>query len=120
MMYWKELGHAISFDLAKNPDKNPKYNGFYVECMYLYDKNKEKYRLSMSLKYKDIPDKFKIETHGIDTQYITSTRENVRENIARIVEQACKVGFFEPYIDAFNYTYACCDKGSEILDAETA
>lgn len=116
MMYWKELGHTISFNLAKSPKYNEKYKGFFVECSYIYDKNKEKYRLSMTLRNTGIPDGYKIESRGIDTQYVSGTRETIRDNIARIVEQACCVGFFEPFIDDFIYTYECYSKGYEVLN----
>lgn len=93
------------------------YKGYSVECTYK-KAEEEKYLLSMWLKKSDIDDKFKIDSQEIDTQLISSTKNNIRNNICAIVSQACKVGFFTPYIKRFQYTYECFAKGDDILGSD--
>ena len=82
-MYFKNLGHTIAFDLSEVG-----YEGYIVECRYKYSKNAGKYAVSMWLRRKDIDDRFRIEHQEIDTQYVSGTQDNIRDHIARIVEQA--------------------------------
>ena len=94
------------------------HDGYIADCVYSYDKEKEKYALSMWLRKSGIDDRFKIDSQEIDTQYISGTRENIRENICRIVEYACLSGFFDEYIKRFEYTYKCFDRGNELFESE--
>lgn len=112
MLRYKNKGSIIEI-------KIPTEQGVYaVECRYIYDKTKDKYALSMWLKRNNIDDKFKIDSQEIDIQYIDGTRETIKHNICRIVEQANISRFFEPYIKRFEYTYKCFDKGNEYFEQE--
>lgn len=114
MMRYKNKGQMIEIELPEEYG----YEGYSVECQYLFDKPKNKYLLSMWLKRNSIDDKFKIDSQKIDSQYISGTRETIKSNICRIVEQASISGFFNPYIERYEYTYKCCDKGDEIFEKE--
>ena len=46
------------------------------------------------------------------------TKENIRQNICKIVEQLSLSGFFNYYIECFEYTVKCFDKGNEIFESE--
>lgn len=94
------------------------HEGYMVECRYRFDKKVGKYQLSMWLKRDDIDDTFRIDSQEIDTQYIRGTRDSIRGYINRIVEQASSSGFFEPYIERYEYTYRCCEVGMEVLEKE--
>lgn len=94
------------------------YEGYSVKCTYIYNKQKEKYKLSMWLRRNDIDDDFKIDSREIDTQYISGTRETIEDNICRIVEQASISGFFDNYIEQFRYTYNCFERGNELFEQE--
>ncbi len=72
----------------------------------------------MWLKRKDIDDKFKIDSQEIDTQYISGTKESIRQNICRIVEQASLSGFFDYYIERYEYTCKCFDRGNDLFEKE--
>lgn len=94
------------------------HEGYSVKCTYKYIKSEEKYRLSMWLHREDIDDDFKIDSQEIDTQLIRGTRETIENNICRIVNQASLSDFFEKYIERFEYTYNCFEKGDEIYEKE--
>ena len=111
MLRFTNLGHAITIRLPQRYG----YEGFSVDCFYKYDKNIEKYILSMWLKKNDIGDRFKIDAQEIDTQPVSGTRETIRDNICRIVEQACEAKYFDPYVERYNYTYTCFDCGDDLL-----
>lgn len=113
-MRYKSKGYTIEIDLPEECG----YEGYSVECTYRYDKDKEKYLLSMWLMRKDISDKFKIDHQEIDTQYISGTKETIRQNICKIVEQASLSGFFTKYIERFEYTYKCFDRGDDLFEKE--
>lgn len=72
----------------------------------------------MWLKRSDIDDKFKIESQGIDMQYVSGTKENIRQNICKIVEQIGLSGFFDYFIERYKYTYTCFDRGNELFENE--
>ena len=111
-MKYKNNGYSIEINLPK------KYSGYSVECQYQFDKDKDKYLLSMWLKSNDIDSRFKIDSQKIDAQYISGTRETIRLNICRIVEHACTCNFFDKYIEEFEYLCECFDKGNEVFEKE--
>ena len=114
MLRYKNKGYVIEIDL---PTKCG-CKGYSVECRYLYDKQNEKYLLSMWLKRKNIEGTFKIDSCEVDTQYISGTPETIKSNICKIVEQACSTGFFDHYIENFEYELKCFDKGNELFTQE--
>ena len=103
MVKYTNKGYTIEINLPEECG----YEGYSVECTYQYDKLKEKYLLSMWLKKNGINGKFKIDSQEIDTQYISGTKETIRQNICRIVEQASLSGFFDYYIERYEYTHKC-------------
>ena len=72
----------------------------------------------MWIKHSTMDQKYHVEYDGIDTQYISGTRETIRENICRIVKVMMEQSFFDYFIDRYEYDMKCCEKGAEILDAE--
>lgn len=114
MLRHKNKGYTIEIDLPAECG----YEGYSVECTYRFIKSKEKYSLSMWLRHKDIDDKFKIDSQEIDTQLISGTRENIVENICRIVEEASLSGYFDHYIETYKYTYECFNRGNELYEEE--
>lgn len=114
MLRYENKGQVIEIKLPEECG----HEGYKVECRYKYDKTAGKYSLSMWLKHESIDDTFKIDSQEIDTQYISGNPDTIRFNICRIVEQASLSGFFEPYIQRYEYTYRCFEKGMEILEKE--
>lgn len=107
-------GYTIRFKLPEECG----HSGYFVRCTYKYDKREEKYSLQMKLFREDVGDEFKIESQEIDTQYISGTRENIEDNIRVIVEYAALSGFFEEYIQKYEYTYKCFDYGNSFYENE--
>lgn len=107
-------GNTIEINLPKEYG----YYGYSVECTYKYDKEKSKYLITMWLKRNDVDDKFKIDSENINTQFISGTKETIVDNICRIVEYASSSGYFDYYIDQFDYTYKCFDCGDELFTQE--
>lgn len=114
MLKYKDKGHIIEIKLPQECG----HTGYSVECRYQYDKDKEKYILSMWLKRSHCNNRFRIDSQHIDTQYISGTRENIRQNICRIVEQASLSGFFEEYIKSYEYVYECYNRGIKLIEKE--
>ncbi len=114
MLRYKNKGYTIEINLPKECG----HEGYSVECTYRYDKEKKKYLLSIGLRRNDVDDQFKIDSQEIDTQYISGTKETIRQNICRIVEQAGVSGFFDRYIERYEYTYKCFDKGNALFEEE--
>lgn len=110
----KFKGYTIEIEL---PEKCG-YSGYSVECTYKYIKSRGKYLLSMWLKRTDVDDKFKIDSENINAQFISGTKETIVDNICRIVEYASSSGYFDYYIDQFDYTYKCFDCGDELFTQE--
>lgn len=114
MLKLKKKGYTIEIHLPEEYG----YKGYSVECTYKYHKNKEKYSLCVILKHNDISNQFRLCTQEIDTQYISSTRESIEENICRIIEQASSCGFFDHFIKRFEYELSCFEKGNELFEQE--
>ena len=60
----------------------------------------------------------KISSKGIDTQYISGTREAIVENICRVVHQMYLEGHFDYYVNRYEYELDCFDRGNELLEQE--
>lgn len=116
-IWYTNEGFAITINLSQFND-DEKYRGYAASCQYKYDKQKQKYSLCMWLKHSTMDQKYHVEYDGIDTQYISGTRETIRENICRIVEVMMKQKYFDYFIDRYEYDMKCCEKGAEILDAK--
>lgn len=114
MLRYETKGYVIEINLPEECG----YSGYSVECKYKYDVSKEKYLLSMWLKRDDIDETFKIDSQEIDTQYISGTKENIRQNICRIVEQANLSGYFTHYIERYEYTCRCFERGNALYEEE--
>lgn len=114
MLKYENKGYTIEIKLPEECG----YKGYSVECRYQYDKQKQKYSLSMWLKANGIDERFKIDSQEIDTQYISGTKENIRQNICRIVEQASLSGYFDHYIQRYEYEMRCFNIGNDIVEKE--
>ena len=116
-IWYTNEGYAIAINLSQFNDDD-KYKGYAASCQYKYDKQKEKYSLCMWLKHTSMDQKYRIEYDGIDTQYISGTRETIRENICRIVEVMMEQNRFDYFIERYEYDIKCCEKGMEVLESE--
>lgn len=114
MQKMKYKGSTIEIDLPEECG----YEGYSVECIYKYNKYKEKYLLSMWLKRKDIGNKYKIEYQEIDTQYISGTRDTIVDNICKIVRNASLMGYFTFYIERYEEELRCFERGYELFEKE--
>ena len=114
MQLYQNRGYTIEFDLPVTCG----FKNYSVECIYRYDKKEKKYALSMWLKRRDIPNKHAIISQGIDTQFISGTRETIKRNICLIIKQALISGFFSRYIQDFEYIYECFDKGNALFERQ--
>lgn len=107
------LGTTLSFELPEN-----QYKGYVIDCTYRYIKKLDKYALNMWLRNKSIDDRFQICSQEINTQYITSTKEDIQTDIALLIEQAANSTFFDEFIDRFEYASNCFEKGNEFFEDE--
>lgn len=108
-MIKRRKGYTIEIDL-------PERTGYTAVCTYKYNKQLDKYSLEMELKHKDIGDCFRIDRQEIDKQYISGTKDTIEDNIVRIIEQASLSDFFDYYIQRYEYTIMCFEKGNELYE----
>ena len=94
------------------------YKDYSVKCTYKYNKKADKYTLDMWLMRNDIDDEFQIRSQEIDKQPIYGTKDTIEDNICRIVEYASLSGYFDEFIQRFEYTYKCFDRGDELFEQE--
>lgn len=107
------LGTTISINLPKS-----QYNGYVVDCTYKYVKDMNKYSLTMWLRDTEIDDRLQICSQKVNTQYITSTRENIKKDICAIVEQAANSSYFDKAIETYEYTQKCFERGNAEFENE--
>ena len=91
------------------------HTGYSVDCSYSFDKDQKQYLLSMELFRNDISDK-----QTIDEQYINGDEITIEYNIRRVVEYASMSGYFDKYIEKYEYTYKCFDKGNEFFEHDSS
>lgn len=113
MMNPKFNGHSIEINLSKWGYKN-----YIAECAYHFDKREGKYSLSMWLNRNDMEDRMRLSSKKIDTQYISGTRETIVENICRIVHQACINGYFNYFVERYEYELSCFERGNNLFEKE--
>ena len=106
-------GNVIEFHLTKWG-----YRNYSVECTYHFDKQAGKYMLSIWLKRSDLDDRMHLSSKKTDSQYISGTKETIVENICRIVHQACISGYFQYFIERYEYELACFERGNELFEQE--
>lgn len=115
MLKSKYKGTTIEIDLPEECG----HEGYIVDCTYRYDKHEDKYLLSMWLRHKHICNGFNLAPQEIDTQYITSSRETITKDVCTIVETASLNGFFERYIQRYEYEQKCFERGNELYEKES-
>ena len=105
------LGTTISFVLPEN-----QYKGYVVDCTYKYIKDMDKYAIAMWLRRTDIDNRLQICSQETTAQYITSDKENIQNDIARLIEQAANSTFFDDYIARFEYYDKCFTYGNDYFE----
>lgn len=95
------------------------YKEHFVECTYRFVKRKEKYALSMWLCHKNLDDRMKLSSKGIDTQYIHGIRDTIEENVCRVVHQMCISKTFDYFVKQYEYELKCFDRGHELFEQES-
>lgn len=107
------LGITLSFSLPEN-----QYKGYVVDCTYKYVKRLNKYAVNMWLRKLGIDDRLQICSQEINTQYITSDKENIQSDIAALIEQAANSTYFDEFINRYEYFSECFDRGNELFEHE--
>ena len=102
MLRYENKGMVIGFKLPGTYGNN----GYSVECHYRYIKEKDNYSLTMYLMRNDISCLYEI-----GTNIITGTRETIKSNISKIVENGCKNGYFDKFIENFEFEQECLASG---------
>lgn len=101
------LGTTISFVLPAN-----QYKGYIIDRTYKFVKNMNKYAINMWIRRSDIDDRLMICSQNVNTQYITSDKENIQNDIGNMIEQVANSTFFDEYIDRFEYYVKCFEFGN--------
>lgn len=109
----RHKGYTLEIDISKLGYKN-----YMVECSYHFDKTREKYLLSMWIKRIDLEDRMILSSKKVDTQYISGNRETIEENICRVVHQACLSGYFDYFVERYEYELKAFERGNELYELE--
>ena len=102
----KHMGYMVEYELPEECG----HACYKVRCNYKFNKKESKYKASMWLSHKEFD--FMLE---LDTQNIEATKENVNEEIEKIISNAALSGYFEKAIQKYEFTYKCFDAGYELL-----
>lgn len=119
LMQPKFKGNTLTIELSDFG-----YENYFVECAFHFDKQKDKYSLSMWLNRNDIEDRMRLSSKKVDTQYIPGTKETIVEYICHIVHQAATVAdedgirYFDPFVERYEYELKCFDRGNELFEQE--
>ena len=111
--YYHNSGQCITIPLSQFCS-DEKYYGYSISCIYKFNKELEKYMVSMWLMRNDVRDKFRIQNQKIDTQPLSGDKYTIRDNICKVVRYAMQHHYFDNYIDSYEYTYKCFNIGDEL------
>lgn len=88
--------------------------GYYIDCSYSFDKKEMQYLVTMELRRHDIEEHMQ----PIDSQYVKGNNKTIDYTIRHIIEASALSGFFEKYIQKYEYVCDCFDKGNDFLENE--
>lgn len=94
------------------------YKDYSAACEYHFDKQTGRYALSIWLNRSDLDDRMRLSSKKVDTQSISGMKETIVENICRIVHQACLSGYFQQFVERYEYELACFERGNELFEQE--
>ena len=114
MLKSKYKGITIEIELPEECG----HEGYIIDCTYRPDTAEGKYLLSMWLRHKSIRNGFNLAPQEVDTQCITSSKVTITRDIRKIVEYASLIGFFEEYIQRYEYEQKCFERGNELFEKE--
>jgi len=107
LTYTRFANHAITIDL---------HNGYSVIAMKLFDKNTENYEVTLYIKDNTINLLDLIETQEKVPFYTDS--KTINSSILRHVANLLSDGFFNYYINRYDYMMKCFDRGHELFEKE--
>lgn len=108
MIKYRNKRTTLSIDLPRECG----HEGYYIDCSYTFDKNELQYLVTIELRRKDIDEHMQ----PIDSQYIKSDKKTIDYIIRHIVEDSALSGFFEEYIQKYEYVCSCFDKGNDFFE----
>lgn len=114
MLKSKYKGITIEIELPEECG----HEGYIIDCTYRPDRTDGKYLISMWLRHRNIRNGFNLAPQEVDTQYITSSKATITRDIRKIVEHASLIGFFEEYIQRYEYEQMCFERGNELFEKE--
>ena len=112
-MRTKNRGYAIDLFL-----QDYGYKGYYVECIYIFDRYENKYKVDMWLCHNQFEDRFKIDSQKMSDTFIECERDEVRDHLISIMEKMCEDRSIDKYIERFEFTTKCFDYGCEYYMSE--
>ena len=110
MIKYRDKGTTFAIDLPEECG----HSGYYIDCSYFFDKNKMQYMVTMRLRRNDIEEY----TQPVKCQYIKGDRKTIDYIIRKDVEDSALSGFFEEYIQKYEYMCKCFDKGNDFFENE--
>lgn len=92
------------------------HNGFSVVALSTYDSEFDIYISTLFLKDNTV-DTWKL-IEGAEKLEFNATSKTINSAILKFVASELENGFFDYYIDRYNYEMKCFDLGDEILESE--
>lgn len=120
MLRYENLGAEIGFNLAWNNDE--KYRGYSIIARYvpvggiIADETCE-FTVHLYLQDNAVCDLHSIT--DVEPFTVQATKKSVKSVIGAMVEKKLESGYFDKYIERFNYYCKCFEIGDEILTGKT-
>lgn len=111
MIKYRNKRTTLSIDLPEECG----HEGYYIDCSYIFDKNELQYLVTMELRRKDIEEY----VQPVNSQYLESDKKTIDYTIRYNVKSSALSGFFEEYIQKYEYACDCFDKGNDFLERKT-
>lgn len=91
-------------------------NDYIVWAMANWDKEKQKYAVTMYLQRNDVDLLDKMEQLNYE---IESDRQSIKSDLCKMITYLLDNNRFDLFINRYEYQMKCFDKGNELLESET-
>lgn len=98
---------TIEFDLE---------NGYFLKIDFTENKSTNDYHIEGYIRSKDV--RLWSYVTGLYNDHFESDKETVKTNIAKYITVLLNIGYFNDYIEQYEYEQKCFNAGNELFEAQ--
>ena len=109
MLRYEYIGNCIiTIDL---------HNGYTIIAISKWNREKNNYTVTLMLKENTVDD-WQLIDKAVNVEFNNSDMKSISYDITKYVNELLNNGFFNYYIDRYDYMLKCFDRGDDLFEAE--